>query len=116
MVSCVARVEVPSAIWRKSRLGELDSSDAALLVSEFEADYYGDSAQPPRFAVVALSDAVLSDAAHLTATRGLRSYDAVQLASARAAMTADASCAALACFDRDLRTAAAADGFQLMPD
>lgn len=115
MVSCLARVEVPFAIWRKSRIGELKSSDATLLVAEFEADYYGGPGSPPRFAVVALPDAVLSDAAQLAATRGLRAYDAVQLATARAARTADSNCSFLACFDVELRDAAAADGFDLVP-
>lgn len=115
MVSCVARVEVPSAIWRKSRIGELGSSDASLLVAEFEVDYYGDAESPPRFAVVALPDPVLSDAAQLVATRALRAYDAVQLATARAARTADPSCSSFACFDSELRDAAAADGFDLIP-
>lgn len=111
----MARVEVPAAIWRKSRIGELNSSDAALLVAEFEVDYYGDSESQPRFAVVALPDAVLSDAAQLAATRALRAYDAVQLATARAARTADSSCSSLVCFDSELRDAAAADGFHLIP-
>lgn len=115
MVSCVARVEVPSAIWRKSRIGELGSSDASLLVAEFEADYYGDAESPPRFAVVAHPDPVLSDAAQLVATRALKACDAVQLATARAARTADPSCSAFACFDSELRDAAAADGFHLIP-
>jgi predicted nucleic acid-binding protein len=115
VVSCLARVEVPAAIWRKSRIGELDSPDAALLVSEFEADCGGNLEDLPRFLVVAIVDDVVSDAAQLTATRALRAYDAVQLATARAARTADPSCSSLACFDHDLREAAARDGFGLIP-
>lgn len=102
-------------MWRKSRMGQLDPSDAALLVSEFEANFYGAPGTPSRFAVVALPDSVLSDAALLSATRGLRAYDAVQLASARAARAADPQCSSLACFDSQLRAAAAADGFRLIP-
>jgi hypothetical protein len=40
VVSCLARVEVPAAIWRKRRLGELSEKDARLLTGEFAADYY----------------------------------------------------------------------------
>lgn len=46
VVSQVARVEVPSAIWRKQRLGELSVADAALLIAAFEADYGGSGAVP----------------------------------------------------------------------
>lgn len=53
---------------------------------------------------VAARGPVLEDAARLVATHALRAYDAVQLASARAARQADAG----------LRTAAANEGFSLL--
>lgn len=115
VISCLARVEVPAAIWRKSREGELDAADAVLLTTDFEADYYGDGAQPPRFIAIGLPDEVLAEAALVAASRGLRGYDAMQLASARAARGADPGCSSFACFDLELRRAAAADGFDLVP-
>lgn len=37
-VTAVARVEVPAAMWRKARAGALRRAQAAVLVSEFEAN------------------------------------------------------------------------------
>ena len=115
VVSCLSRVEVPAAFWRKSRSGELDPIAAADLTADFEADYYGDGAQAARFLAIGLPDAVLTEAARVAASRGLRAYDAVQLASARAARAADPGCSSFACFDLALRRAAAVDGFDVIP-
>lgn len=115
VVSCMAQVEVPAAIWRKHRMGELSTEDAAVLTAEFEADFFGDDHDPARFAVVSLPPVVLDDAARLTASHGLRAYDAVQLASAGATRAADPGCTTFACSDELLRAAAAAEGFALVP-
>ena len=114
-VAQLARVEVPAALWRKQRMGELAADDARLLTADFEADYFGTDSEPPRFAAVAATGRILDQAARLCASRGLRAYDAVQLSSALAARRADEGCTALAAFDRSLRTAAAAEGFELVP-
>lgn len=111
----LARVEVPAALWRKQRMGELSGGHAATLVRAFEADWLGRGPREGRFAVLALTDRMLEDAAGLCATEGLRGYDAIQLASAVAARAADPSCESLACFDQDLRDAAARRGFALCP-
>jgi uncharacterized protein len=115
IVSAIARVEVPAALWRKERLGELQSADAEVLMAAFEADYHGTDRGPPLFAAVALGPAVLESAAQVTATHSLRAYDAVQLASALAAREAEPGCTKFACFDDDLRAAAARGGFSLIP-
>lgn len=115
-MSALARVEVPAALWRKQRLGELASSDAELLVAAFEADFQGTADEPPAFAAVALSADVLDAAAEVSATQGLRAYDAAQLASALAARAVDRSCIHFACFDGQLRDGAARSGFGLVPD
>ena len=115
IVSSIARVEVPAALWRKEGLGELQSADAEVLVAAFEADYDGADREAPAFAAVVLVPAVLESAAQVTATHALRAYDAVQLASALAAREADPGCAEFACFDDDLRAAAAHSGFSLIP-
>lgn len=114
-VAQLARVEVPAALWRKQRMGELSAEDASVLTADFEADYFGTDSEPPRLAAVAATGRVLDEAARLCASRGLRAYDAVQLSSALAARRADESCSAFAAFDRALRTAAAAEGFGLVP-
>lgn len=115
VVSALARVEVPAAIWRKHRMGELDPADAAILVAAFEADYHGSASDLPRFAVVAATTTVLDTAAALVGVHGLRAYGAVQLASAKAAAEAIPDCRTVAAFDGTLRTAAAKEGFALLP-
>jgi uncharacterized protein len=114
-VAQLARVEVPAALWRKQRLGELSVDDARLLAADFEADYFGADSELPRFAAVATTVGILDEAARLCAVHGLRAYDAVQLSSALAVRHADDSCTAFAAFDRSLRRAAAAEGFDLVP-
>ncbi len=115
VVSALARVEVAAAFWRKRRGGQLSGQDAALMRARFESDLIGTSSGSPNIEVVPATEAILRSAAELTATRALRAYDAVQLASAMAARAADPSCATFACFDSHLREAAAAEGFRLVP-
>jgi predicted nucleic acid-binding protein len=114
-IAQLARVEVPAALWRKQRMGQLSANDARLLTADFEADYFGTDSEPPRFAAVAATGSLLDEAARLGALRGLRAHDAVQLSSALAVRRADEGCSAFAAFDHSLRTAAAAEGFELVP-
>jgi predicted nucleic acid-binding protein len=115
VVSTLARVEVPAAIWRKHRMGELNPADAAVLVAAFEADYHGSSDDQPRFGVVAATAGVLEAAARLVGVHSLRAYDAVQLASAKAAAEAVPTCRTVVAFNSTLRAAAAKEGFALLP-
>jgi uncharacterized protein len=96
-------------------MGELSADDARLLTADFEADYFGTDSEPPRFAAVSAAGSLLDEAARLCASHGLRAHDAVQLSSALAVRRVDESCTAFAAFDRSLRTAAAAEGFALLP-
>ena len=114
-VSAVARVEVPAALWRKFRMGDLGRRHTAFLVEVFEADFEGTRREPPRFSIVSLHDRLLREAAGLVGSQGLRAYDAVQLATALAVRRSDSEARSFACFDRTLRTAAAAHGFALVP-
>jgi predicted nucleic acid-binding protein len=114
-ISAIARVEVPAALWRKARAGALAATDAAVLVQEFEADYFGDGSSPPRFSPVAVSDEQLEHAARATAVHGLRAYDAVQLAAAVAVRGVDPTCSTFVAFDTDLSAAARIEGFELLP-
>lgn len=115
VVSALARVEVPAAIWRKQRSGELDREDALVLALTFAADYVGIRDVPARFLAVRVADQILERAASLTDERRLRAYDAVQLASALAARRIDERCATFAAFDRDLVAAATEEGFDTLP-
>lgn len=115
VVSELARVEVPAAIWRKHRTGELAAQEAGLLTSEFEADWYGTAASPSRFLVAVVNDQVLDTAARLAGAHGLRAYDAVQLATAAAVRAAEPSCQSFAASDESLRRAATLEGFAIVP-
>lgn len=114
-VSVLARVEVPAALWRKHRAGEIDERSAQTLIAEFEADYFGTAEESPSFTAVAVSPSVLDDAARLCGVHGLRAYDAVQLASALAARAVAPECRQLAAYDAALRVAAHVEGFSLIP-
>jgi predicted nucleic acid-binding protein len=117
VVSQLARVEVPAALWRRHRMGKFSAVTARRLVNHFETDYYGSTNDDelPRFAVVTASEPVLDAAARFCATHGLRAYHAVQLASAHLAAATDPECTTFAAFDGALRDAAAAEGFTLLP-
>lgn len=111
-ISALARVEVPSAFWRKRRTGELGGDDAALLAAAFSADVTGADAAP-RFAVVVVAGTILALAARLVARHPLRGYDAVQLASAlTTAETVPGT--RFVSFDRALNEAAGAEGLAVL--
>jgi predicted nucleic acid-binding protein len=112
VVSCLARVEVPAALWRKQRLAEISSDDAELLSAAFVADYRGTREEDPRFTAIALTEAILDAAAEACAVHGLRAYDGIQLATAVAARSADPGCAQFVCFDVELSAAAGRAGFE----
>lgn len=113
-MSVLSRVEVVAALWRKHRTGDLDRTSVRVLTRALEADWSGaDLARWP-LVVVRVTDAVLSEAAALVAMHGLRAYDAVQLATASTTRRVDPACDTVACFDRQLRRAAAAEGFDLL--
>lgn len=112
VISRLTRVEVVAAFWGAHRRGLVGAARTAALVAEFEADH---AAPTARFAVVEPVPALLDDAAALTGRHGLRAYDAVQLASARAAAAADDRVRTFAAFDHRLREAAAREGFVLVP-
>jgi uncharacterized protein len=115
VVSQLCRVEVPAALWRKERMGEITAQQAGDLVAEFEADYFGADSGPSRFVVVAVSAEVLDGAARAVATYGLRAYDAVQLASAVLAREAAPEVGALLAWDAELRDAAVREGLAAYP-
>lgn len=113
-ISVLARVEVPAAISRKRRVGELGPDRAAALAAEFAADVKGTGLEAPRFMVVPVANAILAAAVRLVARHGpLRAYDAVQLATALAVIEVDPSTRFIS-FDTQLNAAAAAEGLQIL--
>lgn len=115
IVSQLARVEVPAAIWRKHRIGELTPGQARILVGDFEADYLGTQQQAPRLTAIRITPDLLATAARLCAVHSLRACDAVQLSTAIIARDVTAECDTLAAFDLSLRRAGAAEGFTVGP-
>ena len=111
VVSALARVEIPAALWGKHRSGEIESDDASVLTAAFEYDYHGGPVDEPRYATIPVTEAVLVDAARQAARHRLRAYDAVQLACAVAARAADPAIDSMVVFDKSLRDAAIAEGF-----
>ena len=105
----ITRVEVPAALWRKQRMGDLSPADARLLCAAFTAD----SSESGRFVSVAVASAVLGEASQLVARHPLRAYDAVQLATALAVRSAGIE-AVFVCFDDQLNRAAAAEGLEIL--
>ena len=116
VISVLARVEVPSAIWRKSRLSELSAENAAVLAAAFAADVIGVELDEPRFQLVAATSEVIDASIEAVSRHQLRAYDAVQLASALATRRALDGLSGFAAFDTALRAAAAAEGLRLLPE
>lgn len=116
VISQLARVEIPAALWRKHRLGELSMADVTVLVSAFEADYFGTDQEPARFLVIAATASILDEAAQLAGIHGLRAYDAVQLASACSALRELTEGMRFAAFDQALLAAAGREGFELLAE
>lgn len=106
VISQLALVEVPAALWRKHRLDELTADDARVLTDALTTDVAAG-----RLIVAAITGDVVTEAAGLVAVHPLRADDAVQLATARAVRAADPACTTFACFDTQLARAAAAEGF-----
>jgi uncharacterized protein len=115
VVAQIARVEVPAALWRKQRMGELTRRTATVLAAQFEYDWFGTDDEPRRFEPIRMTSLVLEDAARLTGVHGLRAYDAVQLATAMAVRAADPEIREFAAFDRGLCEAAGVEGFVVVP-
>lgn len=107
-VARVTGVEVVSALIRKSRSGGLSTSDAALAVANFRADF------PASFAVIELSPGLVVEAMRLAEKHALRAYDAVQLASVKQVrdrhQIAGLPSPRLLSADTDLNQAAQAEG------
>lgn len=116
IISALAWVEVPAALWRKQRMGELSIEEVNDLTAQFERDYRGSPSREPRFVTVSVAESILMHATTLAGAYGLRAYDAVQLSTAvRAREITDPGLQFVA-FDRELKLAAAREGFAVIPD
>jgi predicted nucleic acid-binding protein len=107
IVMCaLARVEVPAALWRKHRMGEIAAEDARVLSAQFGYDYRSDDGD---LIVTRVDGVVLDRAVALVARHPLRAYDAIQLAAALTVEDVTGDCR-FGCFDATLSAAASAEG------
>ena len=72
----ITAVEMASAIARRVRNGSISAADGALFLSYFHHDYAN------QYGLVGVTPKLITHAASLAGTHGLRGYDAVQLAGA----------------------------------
>ncbi|WP_423919497.1 type II toxin-antitoxin system VapC family toxin [Candidatus Poriferisodalis sp.] len=112
IASDLAAVEVPAALWRKHRIGEISATDAQNLCRRFLTDISASSPESDAVLIEVGKD-ILRSAIGLVARHPLRAYDAVQLASALAASRLIGRCP-FGCFDEKLNNAAAAEGLLLL--
>lgn len=112
IASDLAAVEVPAALWRKHRIGDISAIDAQILCRRFLTDVSASASDSDAILVEAGKD-ILRSAIDLVARHPLRACDAVQLASALAAARLVGECP-FGCFDKQLSDAAAAEGLILL--
>ena len=102
----ITRTEVAAALGRAQRDERVGASEARRAEREFLEDW-------PDFGRIPITDELASQAAELVWRQGLRPYDAVQLAAAlrcQKIFTPLGEETVFACFDRQLRHAAEAEG------
>ena len=114
-VSELTQVEIASALWTKVRQGVLTAEEALALSDAFAVDWFGNDEADRAYVLVSLDQSIFDIAVGLVARHGLRTGDAIQLASAVAARATDPTCDTFLCFDSRLRDAAAREGFGLLP-
>ncbi|WP_419554371.1 type II toxin-antitoxin system VapC family toxin [Candidatus Poriferisodalis sp.] len=112
IASDLAAVEVPAALWRKHRVGEISATDAQVLCWRFLTDISA-STRDSDTVLIGVGEDILRSAIDLVARHPLRAYDAVQLASALAASRLIGRCP-FGCFDEQLTDAAVAEGLMLL--
>ena len=107
VISRLTAVEVPAAIWKRSRAGDLPAREAHGVLARFTADL-------AQLTIVEPRPATIEVAADLVERHPLRAYDAVQLASALrwARETRLATC--FVCADRGLADAAVKEKLRKM--
>ena len=104
-VSALAGVEVPAALWRRHRQGDVSREDARKLIQRLHVDLTS-------VLLVEMRRGVLDRAAHLVERHPLRAYDAVQLASALLLAERANSPVTFVGADRQLGEAAATEGLR----
>jgi uncharacterized protein len=74
-VAAITSVEIVAAIARRTRNRSISASDSAMVCKQFRNDLLTD------YQIVEIGERIISSGMTLAETRGLRGYDAVQLAA-----------------------------------
>ena len=116
IISELARVEVVSAIRRKSRIEGMSRASADILIATFENDLSRpETAAGVDFTVIRLGHDILDEAILILDRHPLTAGDAIQLATATLTRRLIPGLTDFLCFDQHLRTAASAEGFIPQP-
>lgn len=75
-VANIIAAEVPSAINKRVRMGDVAAADATKAIADFQNDFTN------QYNPIQVTDTIIENAATLTGKHKLRAYDAVQLAAA----------------------------------
>jgi predicted nucleic acid-binding protein len=107
-VAAIAGVEIIAAITRRARSGRIKTADAALACDQFKQDFQA------TYQIIEITEEIISLGMSLAETKGLRGYDAVQLA---AGCTVNALCLSSGLLplifvsaDNELNAAASSEG------
>ncbi len=106
--SAVAYAELLAAVYRKASETRVKKSLFQNVVSTFQEDWSS-------FIIVEVDNRLNETIHKVIANHGLRSFDAIHLASALAIGTAVADNFLFACYDERLRQAARAEGLETLP-
>ncbi|NJL47982.1 MAG: type II toxin-antitoxin system VapC family toxin [Leptolyngbyaceae cyanobacterium SM2_5_2] len=74
-VAAISGVEIIAAITRRARSGSIKAADAALACAQFKQDFQA------TYQIIEITEEIISLGMSLAETKGLRGYDAVQLAA-----------------------------------
>lgn len=75
MIAAITSVEMVAAITRRARSSSISAADAIAVCNQFRRDLQSE------YQVLEITERIINSAMALAETRGLRGYDAVQLAA-----------------------------------
>ena len=110
-IAAITAVEIISAITRRTRGGSISSADAIIVCNQFKSDLQTD------YQIVEITEEVINYGMLLAEKRGLRGYDAVQLAAGYAVnslcIASGLSPVIFVSADNELNLAAAQEGLSV---
>ena len=111
LIAAITGVEIVAAIARRARGGSIGMTDATAACNQFRSDLLSD------YQVIDITENIITSAMTLAESRGLRGYDAVQLAAACAVNTVcvvnGLSTVIFVSADNELNVAAASQGLMI---